>query len=243
MLSPRIPAAPSWGCSALISSLICFVLVIMTGIGLGSCLLCVEKNNWTLQWFSLQGKIYWRKKRFRIVVLVVFFLVRLFEAKLHVAVISGVVLGCWEQPLLCQGLQVTSKLLLAAQQAQVPWCPSISPPLKLFAHVIEAQNCQNWCELIKAHPVCAPVHLELPVQLGWAVFLTVSEFLIISVFLTVSVFLTISVFLAGLADKCHKLSCFSLPWGMWWPWLGWSQCCICSFAWKSHRWMKVMTSL
>lgn len=47
--------------------------------------------------------------------------------------------------------------------------------------------------------MCALVHLELPVQLGWAVLLTVSELL------------TISVFLAELADKCHVLSCFSLP--------------------------------
>lgn len=60
--------------------------------------------------------------------------------------------------------------------AQVPWCPSTAPPLKLFAHVIEAQNCQNLCGLTKAHPVYVPVHLELPVQLDWAVFVTVSVF-------------------------------------------------------------------
>lgn len=41
---------------------------------------------------------------------------RLFEAELHIAVISGMVLGDREQPLLGQGvgLQVTSKLVLAA---------------------------------------------------------------------------------------------------------------------------------
>lgn len=88
--------------------------------------------------------------------------------------------------------------------------------MKLFAHVMGAQNCQNWCEPSKAHPVCAPVPLELPVQLCWAVFWTVS------------LFLTVSVFLAGLADKCHVLSCSSLPRGMWCPWLRWSQCCFSS---------------
>lgn len=71
--------------------------------------------------------------------------------------------------------------------------------LEALPHVMEAQNCQNRWELSKAHTVCAPVHLELPVQLGWAVFLTVS------------VFLTVYVFLAELVDKCHVLSYFSLP--------------------------------
>lgn len=97
---------------------------------------------------------------------------KLFEAELHITVIPGVVLGGRAaSPLPRYGspgdLQASSGPSVSTNSMMSLY----KSLLEALPHVMEAQNCQNRWELSKAHPVCAPVHLELPVQLGWAVFL------------------------------------------------------------------------
>lgn len=113
-------------------------------------------------------------------------LVKLLEAELHIVVISGVVLGRREQPLLCEGADHCCRAwpgYLPSRFRQPPaprTCSACTGPvLSLYKSLLKALcSCDTGTKLTElmwaeqsSSSVCAPVGLELPVQLGWSVFL------------------------------------------------------------------------